>query len=168
MAVRACLALFALLVAVLVSCAEPAASPPGSVVGSSAGMPYPSPTDPEEPEESGKSSQLQLDPERGPIGTRVLIQGDGYKGLRVDSNGRIAAYGIALVRTFYKSGCELLGFSKHKVQVSQAGQLSGWFIVPPQGDCAQIGTNQRVHPGKYEVIPGCHTCGVGTFKVTKS
>jgi hypothetical protein len=65
------------------------------------------------------------------------------------------------------SGCDLLAGGRLRLRISSNHVAHGSFVVPNRGHCFQIDLTHRVTPGSYDVIFGCHVCGLTTFRVTR-
>lgn len=106
---------------------------------------------------------VSLTPDRGPVGTRIAIQG------RCFSRQLTGGYGIHLLRQFFRPReCELIAGGRQRLRVHEDGTAEGFVVVSETGSCFQHRYRRRVTPGAYGVFFGCHACGVrgGRFRVT--
>lgn len=115
------------------------------------------------------SPELVLTPASGPVGTRIRIAGTGFDDpfWRSGLNG---GYGISLQRMLAMEGvgaCDLVAGFETGATIDSAGRLTAELIIPPEGGCFQTDRTAEVVPGVYGVIVGCHTCQLGTFRVTE-
>ena len=105
--------------------------------------------------------QVRASPPRGPVGTRVHIEGDGF------TDEQWKASGTTLWLTGSPSGCALYAEAAHTVRVTAGGHLSGDFTVPAQGVCRQSDIGDApVAAGRYTIAFQCTACFVGDFEVT--
>ncbi|MFN2507037.1 MAG: hypothetical protein ABR540_22975 [Acidimicrobiales bacterium] len=101
-------------------------------------------------------------PSRGPVGTQVRIEGQGFVGDPWQ----------AADPTLWLAGnvgtCNLYAAAEHTVRVDGEGRLAGEFTVPATADCRMDpdGRQFPVQPGSYQIVFSCTACVIGTFEVT--
>lgn len=107
--------------------------------------------------------QVRATPARGPIGTRVTIEGSGF------TEGNWKAQGVSLWLVGSASGCALYADAEHTVRVSADGRLTGDFVVPRSGGCRMSDTGfSQLPAGSYKIAFQCTACMIGEFEVTGS
>lgn len=126
--------------------------------------PTPTPAGARKPEPVHKDGipQATVSPTRGPVGSRVRIEGYGF----TDEQWRSAESSLWL--TGGKGDCLLYADAEHAVRVSPDGHLTGEFTVPAIGGCKQEGRQEPVSPGRYMIAFQCTPCLIGEFEVITS
>lgn len=104
--------------------------------------------------------QVRVTPSRGPVGSRVRIEGYGF----TDEHWRSSESSLWLVGG--GAGCLLYADAEHSVRVTPDGHLVGEFTVPTSGGCKQEGREETVIPGRYTIAYQCTPCFIGEFEVT--
>ncbi|MDP8932522.1 MAG: GerMN domain-containing protein [Actinomycetota bacterium] len=115
---------------------------------------------PPEPVYKDGIPQVTVSPSRGPVGSRVRIEGYGF----TDEQWRSAESSLWLVGG--GGDCLLYADAEHTVRVTPDGHLTGEFTVPAIGGCKQEGRQERVSPGPYTIAYQCTPCTIGDFEVT--
>ena len=104
--------------------------------------------------------QVTGTPSRGPIGTRVRIEGTGFTEDRWKARG-------ASLWLVAPSGCGAYAEAEHTVSVSATGRLTGEFTVPSKGGCRQSAVDDvPVTSGTHRIVFACTACFIGQFEVT--
>lgn len=107
--------------------------------------------------------QVKVSPSRGPVGSRVRIDGYGF----TDEQWRSAESSLWLVGA--GSGtCQLYASAQHTIRITPEGHLTGEFTVPAVGDCRQEERQEPVTPGRYTITYQCTPCTIGRFEVIPS
>lgn len=107
--------------------------------------------------------QVRATPARGPVGTRVTIEGSGF----TEANWK--GQGVSLWLVGSASGCALYADAEHTVRVTADGRLTGDFVVPRSGGCRMSDTGvSQLPPGSYKIAFQCTACMIGEFEVTGS
>ncbi|MGZ4146423.1 MAG: hypothetical protein ACXVPL_01845 [Actinomycetota bacterium] len=108
---------------------------------------------------------VTVTPARGPVGTRIRIEGDGFTDRMWQELGPGAdGYGVFLLGQG-PGNCELIAQGEHMVDIDPVGHLTAELTVPVEGACFQGGRMTAVRPGRYSVGVGCHACLLATFDV---
>jgi hypothetical protein len=112
-------------------------------------------------------------PARGPVGSRVHLQGCGFTASYWQELNREQPpkqYGVSLLSANQIPGCELIAtVQQGTAHVSAAGVLTADIVIPSTGSCFQAQPDSLRHavtPGTYTIVVVCHACDVGTFEVT--
>lgn len=100
-------------------------------------------------------------PSRGPAGTRVRIEGDGFTGDPWQTGGG----DLWLTEAPRQGGCDLVARTEHDVHVSAAGHLTGIFVVPATGECRFSAGGGDTGPLRYDIAYQCTACAIGAFTV---
>ncbi len=147
-----------------VSCASYHAYLSGAATSTPTVVATPRPRTNRQPEPVFKNGipQVTVTPSRGPVGSRVRIDGYGFK----DEQWRASEDTLWLVGG--TGGCALYAEAAHHVNVSPDGHLTGEFTIPGTGDCKQEGRQEPVAPGRYTIAYQCTACFIGEFEVTAS
>jgi len=119
------------------------------------------------PQPSSPASEpvVTLDPDSGPVGTRIQVSGSGFSSDLASQHDVI----VTLNREF-AGGCGLVGGVRVKhLNIAKNGDLTAELVIKARGDCFQEpGRHHAVTPGQYEVAIGCMACNVRSFEVTRS
>ena len=105
--------------------------------------------------------QVTATPSRGPVGTRVRIEGAGF----TDQMWRAEGDDLWLAGDG-GDGCSLYADAQHNVRIGSDGLLTGELVVPASGGCRQEGREAPVRPGRYQIVYQCTPCVIGEFEVT--
>ncbi len=93
----------------------------------------------------------------------MSIKGYGF----TDAHWRAAEASLWLAGT--APGRNLFAATKHRVEVTPDGFLSGTFTVPESGNCRQSTvTEQPLGAGTFKIVFQCSACSIGEFEVTAS
>ena len=104
--------------------------------------------------------QVTATPSRGPVGTRVRIEGTGF----TEEMWKASGASLWLVGP---DGCGAYAEARHTVSVSAGGRLSGEFVVPTSGSCRQSTVEDVVlRSGVHRIAFACTACTIGRFEVT--
>ncbi len=130
--------------------------------GSASPTVAPSPKGEKKPEPGNQDGipQVEVTPSRGPVGSRVRIEGHGF----TDEHWHASESSLWVVGG--SNTCLLYADAEHSVLISPAGHLVGEFTVPAIGGCKQEGRQEPVSPGRYTIGYQCTPCIVGEFEVT--
>ena len=112
---------------------------------------------------------LWMEPDHGPVGTRVNFVGDCFVRWASTRRGALGGYGIFLMRDFSSphNSCEqIVSTAPYDLHVHN-GRGRGYFTIGSEGGCFQTTRSRRVVPGPYRVGIGCHACEVTRFRVTQ-
>ncbi len=77
---------------------------------------------------------MTLQPDNGPVGTRVELSGSGFTGFW-RSYGPSSGYGISLQSQV--GSCDAIASTVSDFSINQSGELVGWFVVPSEATCFQ-------------------------------
>lgn len=101
-------------------------------------------------------------PSRGPAGTRVRIEGDGFTGDPWQTGGG----DLWLTEAAGQGACDMVAEVEHDVQLTAAGHLEGSFVVPATATCRfSAGNEINTGPLRYDIAYQCTACAIGSFTV---
>jgi hypothetical protein len=110
---------------------------------------------------------IMVSPPRGPVGTRVHVEGDGFtEPFWSQQSGTGGGYQISLERGL-SGDCDRLAFQVGTYTVNANGHLTGDFVVPSTARCPEPDRIVEVVPGKWTIKIACAYCEMGDFEVTK-
>ena len=134
--------------------------------------------EPESESCEGKGERADVIPATASVGDRVRLRGSCFVDRYWRNLDAGEGYGIALTAAVDQAGrpvkrerditCEVVAHARERFRIGDDGHLRGWFVIPASGVCfQQPGDSRTLRRGKYDVILGCHTCGIVTLKIRR-
>lgn len=122
--------------------------------------------------EGDQRQNVKVTPRKAAVGERIDFHGGCFSeffepddessvgiGGFVGPNGRASIYN--------PKGCPFKAFGKGGYRLTPSGSMRGYLIIPASGQCRFEDEKRSVVPGKYRLIVGCYSCGVGSVTVTR-